>query len=201
MSLRPHQADQAWLHSWTLTYLIWWIAWVPFVGIFIARISRGRTIREFVFGVLCIPTLFSLLWFSVFGGAGLYEELHGNGGIGPLVQEDLTMALFALFERYPISRVLGLLSILLVYIFLVTSVDSATFVLGMLTSGGDTDPPRNRKIAWGVTLGLMGAALVLSGSVGAVRALAIVGAIPFSFVLVLQIVAFLKALAYDARSL
>jgi glycine betaine transporter len=199
--LYPHQSDQSWLHSWTLTYLIWWIAWVPFVGIFVARISRGRTIRQFILGVLCVPTLFSMLWFAIFGGAGLYQELRGSSGVADLVQEDLTLALFALLERYPFGGVLSVVSLVLVFIFLVTSVDSATFVLGMLTSGGDLDPPRSRKIAWGVTLGLMGGALILAGSVDAVRALAIVGAIPFSFILVLQLVALVKALAHDARKL
>lgn len=201
LSLRlfPYSESESWLHGWTLTYFVWWIAWAPFVGVFVARISRGRTIQEFVLGVMFVPAFFSLLWFSVLGGAGLYQEIHGGGGISGLVQEDTTRALFALFAHYPLTKILSVTAILLVFVFMVTSVDSATFVLGMLTSDGAMDPPRSRKIAWGLALGVLAGALTLSRSIEVVRAIAIVGAIPFTFVLILQIVAFLRALYYDEK--
>jgi glycine betaine transporter len=197
LGLYPYDENRSWLEGWTLTYFVWWIAWAPFVGVFIARISRGRTIKEFMLGVLCVPTVFSLLWFSVFGGTGLSEEMYGDGGIARLVSEDVSVALFSLFERLPLSGLLSGTAILLVFIFLVTSVDSATFVLGMLTSRGSLDPPTSRKLAWGIILGALGGALMLSGNIHAVRAIAVVGAIPFAFIMLVQIAALLKTLATE----
>lgn len=197
LRLYPYDDGRGWLEGWTLTYWVWWIAWAPFVGVFIARISRGRTIREFVFGVLFVPTLFSILWFSIFGGFGLYEEFHGAGGITELVRDDISLALFTLFERLPFSSGISVLALVLVFVFLVTSVDSATFVLGMLTSNGSMDPPTSRKIGWGVALGALGAALMLSGNVIVVRSVAVLGAIPFTFVLVLQAAALVRTLWKD----
>jgi glycine betaine transporter len=201
MSLRlyPYQESRGWVSGWTLTYFLWWIAWAPFVGVFIARISRGRTIREFVFGVLFAPTLFSLLWFAIFGGTGFFEEAESSG-LAAMVREDVTLALFALYERLPGTTVLTVTSLLLVFIFLVTSVDSATFVLGMMTSKGSLNPPANRKLAWGIVLGVMGGALMLSGEVDVIRALAIVGAIPFTFILLLQASALLRGLFAEGRA-
>ena len=143
--LYPYQNLKAWTHRWTLTFFIFFIAWAPFVGVFIARISRGRTIREFILGVILVPTLFSILWFSIFGGSAIHEEMHGLGGLSTLVKEDMTMALFTMFNRLPLSKLLSLTAISLIFIFLVTSADSATFVLSMLTSQGDPDPPTRKK--------------------------------------------------------
>jgi glycine betaine transporter len=190
----PQHADSDWLQKWTLTYFIWWIAWAPFVGVFIARISRGRTLREFVTGVLIVPTLFSLLWFAIFGGTALHEEMHGAGGIGELVNQDVTVALFTLFERLPGSSLLSVIAMLLDFIFLVTSADSATYVLGMLTSDGAYDPPVRRKVGWGVTIGAMGAALMLSKNIHAVRSMTVLGALPFTLVMLLQAAALGRAL-------
>ena len=196
-NLYPYENSRGWLAGWTLIYFIWWIAWAPFVGVFIARISRGRTVREFVVGVLLVPTLFSILWFAIFGGSGLYQELHGAGGLTELVREDITLVLFGLFERLPLSMVLSAMSLVLVFIFLVTSVDSATFVLGMLTSRGSFNPPASRKLGWGLALGALGGALMLSRNIDVVRAMAILGAIPFTFILLFQAVALLRALRRD----
>ncbi len=202
LSLRlfPYDDEQSWLEGWTLTYFIWWIAWAPFVGVFIARISRGRTIREFILGVLLVPTGFSLFWFSVFGGLGLFEELHGGGGIATIVQGDFTEALFVMFERLPLTAVLSGVAVSLVFVFLVTSADSATFVLGMLSAKGDMNPPRSTKLIWGVALALLGAALIRANSVEAAKAVAILGAIPFTFILLLQVVGFLRALLADEKA-
>jgi glycine betaine transporter len=194
LRLFPYQDLQEWTHRWTLTFFIFWIAWAPFVGVFIARISRGRTIRQFVLGVLLIPTVFSLLWFAVFGGSGIYEEMHGMGGMAALVKEDMTVALFTLFNRLPLSHLLSVTAILLIFIFLVTSADSATFVLGMLTTNGNPNPPTGRKILWGLVLGALGAALMFTGSVEALQAVVVAGAIPFIFVMLLQVAALMKEL-------
>jgi len=197
--LSPSSDGGGWFHDWTITYFLWWIAWAPFVGVFIARISRGRTIREFILGVIFVPTAFSMLWFAILGGAGLYAEMNGSSGLSTVVAQDLTLALFTLFEGFPLSKALSFTAILLVFVFLVTSVDSATFVLGMLTSQGSMNPPVRKKLAWGVTLGVLGGALTLSRNVDVVKSIAILGAIPFSIFLVLQIVGFLKVLLRDER--
>jgi glycine betaine transporter len=197
LRLYPYAGVNSWMEAWTLTYFIWWIAWAPFVGIFIARISRGRTIRQFVTGVIVAPTLFSMLWFAIFGGMGFHEEMYGAGGIARLVNENVTVALFALLDRLPLSTLLAVITNILVFIFLVTSVDSATFVLGMLTSKGSVNPPTRRKLAWGVIMGALGGSLVLSGEIHAVRAVAVSGAIPFTFILLIQIAAVLRALRQE----
>ncbi len=191
------EAVSAWFRDWTLTYFIWWIAWAPFVGVFIARISRGRTFREFVMGVLLVPTLFTIIWFSIYGGMALYEEVYGAGGLAVLVQQDVNTTLFAFFDRLPFSLLLSCIGLVLVFIFVVTSVDSATFVLGMLTTNGSLNPPVRRKLTWGITLGALGAALMFAGNPVAIKAVSIVGAIPFTFILLLQIAALLRALAED----
>jgi glycine betaine transporter len=194
LGLYPYQNVGGWFQNWTLSLFTWWIAWAPFVGVFVARISRGRTIREFVIGVLLAPTVFSILWFAIFGGSGFYEELHGGGGIAQLVQEDVTVALFALFHRLPLAYMLDAISLALVFIFLVTSVDSATFVLAMLTKGGDVNPPRRRKLSWGVGLGALSAPMTLMGEIDALKAVMVSGVLPYSAILILQVIGMLRAL-------
>lgn len=194
----PYADKGGWLHGWTLVYFVWWIAWAPFVGIFIARISRGRTIREFVTAVILVPTVFSVLWFAVFGGTAFHEEMT-QGGVARLVQENVTVALFSLFERLPASSLLSVTALVLVFVFLVTSVDSATYVLGMLTSQGSLEPPTSRKLAWGVSLAVLGGALLIAERVDVVRAIAILGAIPFTFILLVQAGALVRALREDVK--
>jgi glycine betaine transporter len=199
MSFRlfPYEGLTDWSASWTLTYLIWWLAWGPFVGIFIARISRGRTIREFCAGVILLPTVFSILWFAVFGGAGIYIELFGPGGLSALVAEDVAEALFAFLDYFPLGVLLGALAIVLIFIFLVTSADSGTFVLSMMTTEGNLNPPAASKLVWGSLVAVITAATLLAGSVDVARAMATLGAIPFSAILILQIVGFLRALSRE----
>jgi glycine betaine transporter len=193
----PYQDVGKWLGSWTLTYLIWYIAWAPFVGVFIARISLGRTIREFVVGVLLVPSLFSILWFAVFGGTALHEELFGTGGLVELVRQDVSVALFSLFDRFPLAGLLNRTALVLAFGFLVTSVVSAAFVLGMFTSGGALNPSVGQKVAWGIILGGLGTAMTLAGDVQALRAIAVIGAVPFTLILLLQVAALLRALLSD----
>ena len=192
--LYPYEGLQSWSASWTLTYLIWWIAWGPFVGIFIARISKGRTIRQFIIGVLFLPTLFSILWFSAFGGAGFFIEIFGSGGLGELVREDVTKALFALFDYYPLTLLLKILALFSIFVFLVTSADSATFVIGMMTSHGNLNPSTKHKLTWGFVIALLSASSLVVGGIEVPKAIAISGAIPFSIILLLQIVAFFRIL-------
>jgi glycine betaine transporter len=198
--LFPYEGLTEWSANWTLTYLIWWLAWGPFVGVFIARISRGRTIREFCAGVILIPTLFSIVWFAVFGGAGIYIDLFGPGGLSPLVAEDVSKALFAFLGHFPMATILSYLAMALIFIFLVTSADSGTFVLSMMTTDGELNPPGSVKVVWGTLVAVITAATLLSGSVDVARAMATLGAIPFSAILILQIVGFLRALRHEGGS-
>ncbi|MBK6921645.1 MAG: BCCT family transporter [Deltaproteobacteria bacterium] len=191
----PWSQARDWMHDWTIAYLVWWIAWAPFVGVFVARISRGRTFREFIVAVLLVPTVFSMLWFAVLGGTA--AALDGDGAIARVAVADPPTALFETLARMPFASVLSALAVVLVFLFLVTSVDSAAYVLGVITSGGAADPSPRRKLAWGVVLGLLGAGPVLSGRVDVVKAVAIVGAIPFTLVLVLQTGSLLVALRRD----
>lgn len=199
LQLYPYSDAGGWVQSWTLTYFVWWIAWAPFVGIFVARISRGRTIREFVAGVTLAPTIASILWFAVFGGIGLHAETAGDAGLAALVAENVSLALFALFDTLPGSVMLSTVSVVLIFVFLVTSADSATFVLGQLTSGGSFNPPTVRKLTWGIGLSLLSAGLLLADSMAAIRAMAVLGAIPFTFVMIVQIAALLRTLPADLR--
>lgn len=187
----PWPAQRPWLHEWTIAYLVWWIAWAPFVGVFVARISRGRTIRELMIATVLVPTLFSMLWFAVLGGTAIAVD---DGSIAAVAQSNPPQALFVMLQRLPFASVLSLVAVGLVLLFLVTSVDSAAYVLGMITSGGAADPPRARKLAWGLVLGLLGGALVFTAHIDVVRAVAIIGAIPFTLVLLLQTAALMIAL-------
>ncbi|MFV0426209.1 MAG: BCCT family transporter [Beutenbergiaceae bacterium] len=185
-----------WQGWWTAFYWGWWISWAPFVGVFIARISRGRTVREFVMGVLLLPTAFSFLWFTIFGGAALYQELTGSGGLvtqgedGPVV--DATNALFTLLDSFPGGSLLVGVAILLVVLFFVTSSDSGSLVVDMLASGGDLDPPKWSRVLWALLEGLVAVALVLAGGLSALRGVAIAIALPFSVVMIFMCIALLR---------
>ncbi|MDO5500566.1 MAG: BCCT family transporter [Propionibacteriaceae bacterium] len=186
-----------WLRDWTTYYWGWWISWSPFVGMFIARISRGRTIREFVFGVLLVPTLLTIVWFSVLGGSALYRELSGAGG---MVAEDgsvdTNLALFQLLEAYPGAAVLSGLFVLVIMIFFVTSSDSGSFVVDMIASGGDPNPPLWSRIFWALMEGAICFVLLLAGGTAALSALqtmAILVAAPFTIVMILMMVATFRA--------
>lgn len=197
--LFPFEGLTGWSAGWTLTYLIWWIAWGPFIGIFVARISRGRTIREFCFGVILVPTLFSMLWFAVFGAAGFYIELHGGGGLKELIFEDVTKALFGFLAYFPAGDILNILAVSLMFIFLVTSADSGTFVLSMMTTDGNLNPPVLQKMVWGTLIAALTAGTLFSGSVTVAKAMAITGAIPFTAIVLLQIVGFMREIRKELK--
>lgn len=192
-------ASWNWFHGWTLTYLIWWLAWGPFVGIFIARISRGRTIREFVIYVVGVPTVVSMLWFAAFGGAAIHIEMFGAGGLAEQVFADVSSALFAFLEYFPASTFLSFLSACLIFIFLVTSADSGTFVISMMTSNGDLNPSTKTKLTWGVIITAITVATLATGSVDVAKAMAITGAIPFTIIVILQMAGFVRVVREDPK--
>jgi glycine betaine transporter len=193
MSLQtgPFDDDRsAWINGWTVFYWAWWISWSPFVATFIARISRGRTIREFVIGVLAVPTLVSGLWFSVFGGAGIIAEREGAG----LAEQATESQLFALFDTLPLGLLAAAAAMVLIVTFFVTSADSATFVLGSLSTRNGGDPDRSVTVAWGLLISAAAAVLLVSGGLDGVQTASIVAAFPFAVVLLLTLVSLVKGL-------
>ncbi len=175
------------VNAWTVFYWAWWISWSPFVGMFIARISKGRTVREFVIGVLFLPSLFSTLWLSTFGGAAMFNSLQGNGAALATYNElGQTVAMFALLEQFPLGAVAGGLATLLVITFFVTSSDSGSLVIDHLTSGGKHDVPKTQRIFWAVTEGAVAAVLLYAGGLGALQTAAIATGFPFAVILVLM---------------
>ncbi|PZD95437.1 glycine/betaine ABC transporter permease [Paenibacillus sambharensis] len=202
MSLRLTPFSQGtWVGAWTLFYWAWWIAWAPFVGSFIARVSRGRTIREFVLGVLLVPSAFGFLWFAVFGGTGLHMEMFEGSDLGEVVASDVTMALFNLLEHLPMGMLLSGLATLLILTFFITSADSATFVLGMMSSEGDPNPPNRIKLTWGILQSSIAAVLLLSGGLGGLQTASIVAALPFAVIMVLMCVSLTKALEGETKDM
>ncbi|MCM3586941.1 BCCT family transporter [Mesobacillus maritimus] len=193
-----NEGGREWINGWTIFYWAWWIAWAPFVGVFIARISKGRTIREFVVCVLLVPSLISFLWFSTFGSAAIVEETVGQISISSLATEQ---SLFGMLEGFPISMALSLLAILIIVTFFVTSADSGTFVLGMMTTNGSQNPSAAIKVIWGVYLSITALALLYSGGLLALQNTMIIAALPFSVVMVLMVISFLKALQKEAKEL
>jgi glycine betaine transporter len=186
--------NRQWFNDWTLSYMVWWIAWAPFVGVFVARISRGRSIREFLVGVIVVPTLFSVFWFGVFGGASLFSVLEkGSDAVGVALNSPENATFFVMNEL-PLSWLTSGLTILAAFVFLITSVVSAAFVLSMFSTGGDENPPVRVKLAWGGVLALLGLAMMLTGDVLTVRNIIALGAMSFIFVLPILVVAFLKTL-------
>lgn len=185
--------------AWTLTYMVWWIAWAPFVGVFIARISKGRTIREFVLGVVLVPTVFSIFWFGVFGGMGFYEVLRNSSLIVDVVETDVSSTTFFLLDALPLSFLTTAATVVAAFLFIITSVVSAAYVLAMFSLGGDLNPSTKVKLAWGVVLGALGLVMILSDSVDAVKSIIALGAMPFVFIVLLLTVCLLKALKRETE--
>lgn len=187
-----------WIGGWTLFYWGWWIAWSPFVGMFIARISRGRTIREFVTGVLLIPVGFTFIWFTVFGNSAIFFVLiEGYTGLIDAVSADTSVALFQFFEHLPFSWVASMLATILVITFFVTSSDSGSLVIDIITSGGDQDPPVWQRIYWALSEGVVAAALLLAGGLVALQTASIASALPFSVVLLFVLWGLVRSLRVE----
>lgn len=180
--------------DWTMALWGWWIAWAPFVGIFIARISRGRTVREFVAGVLLVPTLVSFFWFTVFGETAIARELFGAGGLADIIgqEEGEALVFFAFLDGLPFATVTSIVAIVAVFVFFVTSSDSGSLVIDMMTSGGHPDPPKVQRVFWAVTEGAVTAVLLLSGGLDAIFTSAMTVALPLTVFLVFVAWSFLR---------
>jgi choline-glycine betaine transporter len=188
-----------WLQSWTIFYWAWWVSWTPFVGMFIARISRGRTIRQFVAGVLLVPSVVSLVWFAVFGGAAINLQQSGTDLVG---EGGVEQQLFTLLDQYPIATVASVVVMILVAIFFVSGADAASIVMGSLSQRGTIEPSRGTVVFWGVATGSVAAVMLLVGGSDALtglQSITIIAALPFLLVMIGLAVSLLKDLRRDPK--
>lgn len=181
-----------WVKDWTIFYWAWAIAWSPFVGSFIARVSRGRTIREFIIGVLIIPPLIACFWIAVFGGTAMWFDLHENAHIAEAVSNDVTIALFQMLEHLPLSLLAPVIGIMLIFTFLITSADSATFIMASMTSRGSLNPTILSKLVWGVLMAAISGVLLYTGGLEALQTASLIAALPFTVVLLLLMISYIK---------
>ncbi|MBP3191436.1 BCCT family transporter [Natronogracilivirga saccharolytica] len=188
------EAVDGWLAGWTLFYWGWWIAWSPFVGMFIARISRGRSIQEFVGGVLLVPTAFTFIWLTVFGNTALNMEILGDAGISGLDTEQM---LFAMLDGLPLATITSIAATLVIITFFVTSSDSGSLVIDMLASGGNPNPPVGQRVFWALSEGAVAAVLLLAGGLGGLQTAAITTGLPFTIILLLMCYSLYKGLSTE----
>ena len=193
--------ESKWQGWWTIFYWGWWIAWAPFCGMFIARISRGRTIREFIVGVLLAPTILAVVWITIFGNTAIYLELYGNGGVLEAVNLDRTTALFKTIELMGygnvITSTMAIICVILLVTYFVTSADSATLVICTLVSMGNVNPERRFQIFWGLAIGAVAAALLFAGGLEALQTASIAAALPFSIVVILACISLCRSLFHE----
>ena len=183
LKLDPY-GENIWIYTWRVFYWAWWITWSPFVGVFIARISKGRTIREFVAGVILVPSIACMIWFGVFGSLALnVVNLFSIDALTSMAVNPET-ALYIIFNKYSIGTLLSIISIIVLLIFFITSADSAIFVIGMMSSKGDLNPKNYRKILWGIILALFAIILLITGGLDSVKTISVAASFPFLFILI-----------------
>ncbi|MDR2456563.1 MAG: BCCT family transporter [Deltaproteobacteria bacterium] len=187
---------KAWIKDWTLYYWAWWIAWAPFVGSFVARISRGRTIRQFVAGVLIAPSLGCFAWFSIFGATALTMEM-GGADLTSVVNQDLSVGVFAMYKALPLGGLMSALMIILISTFFITSGNASSFVLSMYSSGGQLNPPKSRVLVWGILQGALAFVLLMTGGLKSLQIASITAALPFSAIMVLALICLYRQLRRD----
>jgi glycine betaine transporter len=192
LALTPFENDP-WLGNWTIFYWAWWMSWGPFVGTFIARISKGRTVREFILGVIILPAIFCCIWFAVFGGTALHFEIFEDLHVADAITKDVAVGLFVTLSYLPFGKMISFMATVLIVTFFVTSADSANFVIAMFSRNGDLNPDKKIKVIWGVVLSSMAIVLLLSGGLVAIRNVAIIMALPFVLVIIMICVSIYKA--------
>ncbi|MCA2017503.1 BCCT family transporter [Vibrio tritonius] len=194
----PHgREDETWMHAWTVFYWAWWISWSPFVGMFIARVSRGRTVREFMIAVVFVPTLVTMIWMGIFGGIALDQVANHIGELGTKGLTDISLTLFYVYDQLPMGSVISVISIALILIFFITSSDSGSLVIDSITAGGKVDAPIPQRIFWASIEGAIAAAMLWIGGQDALQALqsgVVATALPFVFVLLLMCVSLIMGL-------
>ncbi|MFC2594631.1 MAG: BCCT family transporter [Fretibacterium sp.] len=187
------------MKNWTLYYWAWWIAWAPFVGSFIARVSRGRTIREFILGCLFIPALGSFTWFAIFGTSALHLELVQGVKIANDIIKDVSVGAFELYRHYPLGTIMSYIMLILISTFFVTSADSGTFVLGMYSTQGILNPPRTRTAIWGILMGALAVVLLITGGLQNLQTISLTAAPPFAVIMLCSCAALYKGLCDEER--
>ncbi|HKK52828.1 MAG TPA: BCCT family transporter, partial [Myxococcota bacterium] len=189
-----------WQAQWTLFYWSWWISWSPFVGVFVARISRGRTLRQFVVVALCLPSLASFLWFAAIGGTAIHAAGAGAEGLLDRIGAAESLSFFLVLDTLPGSGFTQIAAVVLVFVFFVTSSDSGSLVDDMVTSGGHPDPPRAQRVFWAVSEGAVAATLVLAGGLEALRTASLTTGLPLAVFLLVASVGLVRALRIDLAS-
>jgi len=192
--------DLAWMQGWTFFMMAWWVSWGAFVGVFLARISRGRTIRGFIAGVLIVPTVVFFTWFTVFGGTAIHTDMFNDGTIAEQTSADINSAFFATLDNFPLASVTSVIAIILVVMFFVSGADANTYVLSMMTSGGSLVPRRAVLILWGVLTGITAIVLMLAGGLNALQNTVIVTSAPFLVIIAGLAISFWKELQADKRT-
>ncbi|UYF99828.1 MULTISPECIES: BCCT family transporter [unclassified Halomonas] len=195
--------DDTWYHGWTIFYWAWWISWSPFVGMFIARVSKGRTVREFLVAVLLVPTLVTLVWMSAFGGTALFQAENGIGELSNGIS-DVSLAMFHMLEQLPLTSITSTLAIVLVLVFFITSSDSGSLVIDSITAGGKTDAPKGQRVFWAALEGVIAGVLLYGGGSTALTALqagAVATGLPFTLVLLLMCASLFMGLQKEWREL
>lgn len=190
-----------WQSGWTVFYWGWWISWSPFVGMFIARVSKGRTVKEFILGVIILPSLLSFLWMSTFGGSALWLQLSGAADIEAAVNANVATALFEMLRNFPLTYVTSLVGIILVTFFFITSSDSGSLVVDHLTSGGKLDSPVPQRVFWAIMEGVVASVLLLGGGLGALQTASITTGLPFAVVLLIMCYSLYRGLSEDLEAL
>lgn len=193
--------DLGWMQGWTYFMMAWWVSWGAFVGVFLARISKGRTIRGFIVGVLAVPSVVFFTWFTVFGGAAIHVDMFEGGDIATRTAEDINSAFFATLEHFPLSTVTSIVAIALVVLFFISGADANTYVLSMMTSGGSLTPRRWVLILWGVLTGAVSIVLMLAGGLNALQNSVIIASLPFLVIIAGITIAFWKEFLTDNRAL
>ncbi len=191
--------DTPWLGEWTIFFFATWIAWAPYVGAFIARISRGRTIREFILGVLIAPSLVSFLWFAIFGAAAIDLDQTLGGTISSAATSDPAVGLFVFLQENPFPIVMSLVMIFLLWIFFVAGADAGTIVLGSMSTGGVLNPSTTIKLAWGVAMAAFAAVLLIAGGLDALQQASVIATAPFGIIMLFMCWSLYKSLRADAR--
>ncbi len=197
-------SDSSWQDGWTLFYYSWWFAWAPFVSLFIARISYGRTIKEFIIGVLFVPSIIVFLWMGIFGNAAIYQVINNSSDINQTVLDNMPIALFTLFDVYPLSQPLSVISLLLIVTFFVTSSDSGSLVASMLSSkkqiGINDDSPLISRVTWAILLGVVAAMLMFAGGLTALQTSVVITGVPFAIIIAFAFVEFYRSLKEETKS-
>jgi len=189
--------QKEWIQNWTLLYWSWWFSWSPFVGVFIAKISKGRTIRQFVAYIILIPTIFSVLWFGIFGSLSI-SAVNADPTIASMPIEQM---LFGVFNQYPLGKILSVIAIVLVFTFFITSADSATMVLGMQSENGTLNPSKKSKVIWGISVSTIAAVLLYAGGLKALQNILMIFALPFVIIVIFISISLIKETSFEAHAM